>query len=97
MLALDRFDSKKHKGIISEFQRRYVKNGIFPKEISKMIGKAFIVRNESDYDDMFLVSKSASEEQIKNAEYILENVKEYVEAHVDICRQDREEMENRSL
>lgn len=78
VLALDSFDSKKHSGIISEFQKRYIKEGIFPKEVSKMIDSAFIIRNASDYDDMFIADKTQTEEQMNNAEYIIEKVEEYI-------------------
>ena len=38
MLVFDNFDSSKHSGIIAEFRRKYIKSGIFPVEMSKMIG-----------------------------------------------------------
>lgn len=81
VLVFDDFDSSKHSGVIAEFRRRYIKEGIFPIEISKMIGSAFTIRNASDYDDMFIASKSETEEQINNAEYVYRILSEY------ICRQ----------
>ena len=64
--------------MIAEFRRRYIKEGIFPIEISKMIGSAFTIRNASDYDDMFIASKSETEEQINNAEYVYRILSEYI-------------------
>ena len=81
VLVFDDFVSSKHSGVIAEFRRRYIKEGIFPIEISKMIGSAFTIRNASDYDDMFIASKSETEEQINNAEYVYRILSEY------ICRQ----------
>ncbi len=78
VLALDEFDSKKHSGIISEFRKRYIKEGIFDVEISKMIEKAFEIRNESDYDDMFIAVKSDTEKQIQNAKYVIEKINDYL-------------------
>ncbi len=80
VLAFDNFDSSKHSGVISEFRRRYIKSGEFSTEISKMIGAAFMIRNASDYDDMFIASKDDTEEQLANAEFVYETIKEYVEA-----------------
>ena len=77
------FDSSKHSGIIAEFRRRYIKAGIFPVEISKMIGSAFSIRNASDYDDMFVASRSDTEEQIQNAEYIYQILSEFVLPKID--------------
>ena len=78
VLVFDNFDSSKHSGVIAEFRRRYIKEGIFPIEISKMIGSAFTIRNASDYDDMFIASKSETEEQINNAEYVSRILSEYI-------------------
>ena len=41
VLALDGFDSKKHSGIIAEFQRLYIKTGVFDKEMSVIIKNYF--------------------------------------------------------
>ena len=78
VLVFDNFDSSKHSGVIAEFRRRYIKEGIFPTEISKMIGSAFTIRNASDYDDMFIASKNDTKEQIDNAEYVYKMIKEYI-------------------
>lgn len=78
VLVFDDFDSSKHSGVISEFRRRYIKEGVFPAEMSKMIGSAFVVRNASDYDDMFIVSKSETTEQLANADYVYELIYKYV-------------------
>lgn len=68
-LALKRVDSSKHSGVIAEFRRLFIKEGLLPVEISQMIGSAFTIRNASDYDDMFIASKSETKEQIENANY----------------------------
>lgn len=78
VLVFDNFDSSKHSGVIAEFRRRYVKEGIFPVEISKMVGSAFTIRNASDYDDMFIASKNDTEEQINNAEYVYKIIEDYI-------------------
>ena len=83
VLVFDNFDSSKHSGVIAEFRRRYIKEGIFPTEISKMIGSAFTIRNASDYDDMFIASKNDTEEQIDNAEYVYKMIKEYINHKTD--------------
>jgi uncharacterized protein (UPF0332 family) len=37
VLALERFDSRKHSGIMSAFRKDYIRNGIFPPEFSKIV------------------------------------------------------------
>ncbi len=78
-MTFDNFDSSKHSGVIVEFRRRYIKEEIFPVEVSKMIGSAFTIRNASDYDDMFIASRADTEEQLANADYIYGLVKKYVD------------------
>ena len=82
VLALDSFDSKKHSGVIAEFRRRYIKTGIFPQELSDMIGDAFTIRNASDYDDMFLAGRAETEEQIANAEFVYHCIEVYLKGIV---------------
>lgn len=77
-LALKRVDSSKHSGVIAEFRRLFIKEGLLPVEISQMIGSAFTIRNASDYDDMFIASKSETKEQIENANYVYEQIKKYI-------------------
>ena len=78
VLALDKFDSKKHSGIISAFRQKYIKTGAFADHFSDIIGNAFEIRNDSDYEDFYLISKSEALQQIENAKSFLEAVAEYV-------------------
>lgn len=77
-LALKSVDSSKHSGVIAEFRRLYIKEGLIPVEVSRMVGSAFTIRNASDYDDMFIASKAETEEQIENAKYVFEQISQYV-------------------
>ena len=82
-LALKRVDSSKHSGVIAEFRRLFIKEGLLPVEISQMIGSAFTIRNASDYDDMFIASKSETKEQIENANYVYELIKKYIDKQAE--------------
>lgn len=79
LLVFNNFDSSKHSGIIAEFRKLYIKEGLLPVEISKMIGAAFTIRNASDYDDMFIASKSDTKVQIENAEFVYSEIKKYAD------------------
>lgn len=83
VLALDSYDSRKHSGIIAEFRRRYIRTGVFPKEMSDMIGDAFTIRNASDYDDMFLAGREETAEQITNAETVYHWVEDYIKGQIE--------------
>ena len=70
---------KHHSGIISEFRRLYIKTGILDSKLSDIIGSLSTVRNNSVYDDFYVISKKEISRQIENAEYFIATVKEYLE------------------
>jgi len=78
VLALDKFDSKKHSGIIAAFRQRYIKTGKFDPVYSDIIGSAFEVRNFSDYEDFYVVSKTEVDQQIEGAKSFYEAVDKFV-------------------
>ena len=78
VLAFDKIDMKHHSGVIAEFRRLYIKTGFFEPELSKIISVLSDSRNDSDYDDFFVVSKEEVDEQIKYAEHFLGEVKKYI-------------------
>lgn len=78
LLAFDKYDSKKHSGIISYFNENYIKTGLIEKEYSVMLMSAERIRNESDYDDMFIATKEQAEQQIEKAEKFSIRIKEFL-------------------
>lgn len=67
VLARDKVDFSKHAGVISYFQREYLKTELFDKKYSRYISSAFQIRNNCDYDDFFIVSKEEAVEQYEHA------------------------------
>ena len=72
------YSSRKHSGIIAEFRQRYIKTEVFPPEFSDIINNAFNMRNNSDYEDFFIVSKEDVIKQIENAKTFLASVEAYI-------------------
>lgn len=81
LLAMDGQDFSKHAGVISFFQKEYVKSGNFDKKYSKYISQAFQIRNNSDYADFFLVSLQDTKEQYERAVEFLDVVEAFIEAN----------------
>lgn len=79
VLALGTIDFKRHKDVIAYFNKEYVAKEIFPKELGRKLGTLKQLREKSDYDDFYIVSKQKAEEQIETAELILAAVKDYLE------------------
>lgn len=78
VIILDEVDFSKHSGVSAYFRRQYIKTKIFDVELSDIIGEAFGIRNDSDYDDYYVISKKDVEEQIENAERFYHAVHEYL-------------------
>lgn len=79
VLALERVDFKRHKDVIGYFNHHYVKTEIFPKMISKKIGQASKVREDSDYDDEYIPDAEKTKIQIDTAREVIELVEKYIE------------------
>ena len=81
ILAIRQVDFSKHAGVISYFQKEYVKTGIFDKKYSKYLQQAFQIRNSCDYDDFFMVSKQDAMEQYNRATEIWEVIRKYIQQY----------------
>ena len=78
VLALEGLDFKKHSGVISNFQMRYIKTGIFDKQLSNIIKSAFSLRTESDYEDFYVIAKADVENQVREADIFYHAISEYI-------------------
>lgn len=79
VFALYNKDFSKHSGVAANFRKDFIKTGAFDVTFSDMIKTAFYVRNNSDYDDFYIISKADIEEQIHNAEKFCIAVGEFLE------------------
>ena len=67
LLALRELDSSRHSGVLSLFNRYFVKEGLFSKESSRLLSEAKIEREEADYEDFVTVTEEDAKHQLKNA------------------------------
>ena len=68
---------KRHKDAIANFNKEYVKNEIFPREIGRKINEAEEIRHASDYDDFYIANKDESERQVIVAEEFIALAEQY--------------------
>lgn len=81
LLAKDGVDYSRHAGVISYFQKEYIKTGKIDKKYSRYLNQAFQIRNNTDYSDFFLVSQADAREQYEKAEEFLAAIREYLECN----------------
>jgi uncharacterized protein (UPF0332 family) len=78
VLLTKNLTSSKHTGIISQFNQFFVKEGIFPKNFSKIISRLFRERQVGDYGFYIDITEEEILEDVKSSENFLEKVKDYL-------------------
>jgi len=78
VLALDRFDSKRHSGVVAFFNQRYIKTGKIELSYFAMLTRAQQLRNNSDYDDFYQANEEDAKLLTANAREFIERVKSYM-------------------
>lgn len=82
LLALTGIDFRKHSAIISHFNKEYIKSGRFDVKFATLIAMAFKVRNKSDYDDFYVISKEEVKQQLIETDSFIRRVEEHIKDHV---------------
>jgi uncharacterized protein (UPF0332 family) len=80
LLALEKYDSKKHSGIISHFNQYYIKPLYIEPEYFKILTRAFQIRKDCDYDDFYIAAYEDAEVQYENAVKFIKRIEEYIKS-----------------
>jgi len=75
LLVYEPYSSSKHSGVVSYFNRRFIKGGVFPKELGLWINKAFELRQRGDYREQVELSVEQIQPFIERAAAFIEAVK----------------------
>lgn len=67
----------KHSGVISYFDREFVKPGIIDKEFSKWLHRLFDLRQDADYGDMFETSEDQCRQAVEQARQFVHCIQNY--------------------
>lgn len=79
VLALEPIDFKRHKDVLAYFNKNYINKEIFSRMMGRKIQNASAIREDSDYDDEFIVNADKTNEQLKTAEELIELVDKYID------------------
>jgi uncharacterized protein (UPF0332 family) len=74
LLAIEKKETSKHSGVISLFDKEFVKKGTFPKELSRWLHTAFDLRQRSDYGADQTVFGSDAQKALDNAKIFVGKV-----------------------
>lgn len=70
--------TSKHIGAISLFDREFIKNGVFDKELSRRLHRAFELRQKGDYLEQAEISEQDIAEMFPKAVDFVNTVKNYL-------------------
>jgi len=79
-LAIKGLGSSKHSGVISLFDREFVKPGDLPRELSRSLHMAFEHRQQADYGELTQPDAASVARVIEEADTFIENVRAYINA-----------------
>ncbi len=71
----------RHSGVISRFDREFVKTGHFDKIFSKWLHDAFDLRQRADYREMFEIDASRTSEVIEHAREFVAEIRRKVDSY----------------
>jgi len=78
LFVYEPYSSSKHSGVLSYFNKRFIKEGVFLKDIGRSINKAFELRQRGEYREYVELSYEQVEPFVDEAEVFITTVKEYL-------------------
>ena len=78
ILATRGLGSSKHSGVISLFDREFVKSGDLPKELSRSLHMAFEHRQRADYGELGELDEATVTHEVQDAEAFVQDVRTYL-------------------
>ena len=82
IFALDGVAYKRHKDVIANFNKEYVRTQVFDKSIGRKVNSAEKIRNSSDYDDFYVANIAEAKEQVETASEVYNAIKKYCNERV---------------
>jgi uncharacterized protein (UPF0332 family) len=67
LLATRQMGTSKHAGVLSLFDREFLKTGIFSRDLSKLLRLAFDLRQTYDYGEFVAMDETKSQETLNDA------------------------------
>lgn len=69
-------EPNKHTGVLAKFDELFVRQGIFPKEMSKIIHHAFDMCQAGDYQKSRVITEEKAAEVVTSAEEFVKTIEE---------------------
>lgn len=84
LLVYEEFSSSKHSGVLSYFNRRFIKGGAFDKSLGLWLGKAFELRQRVDYREQVEPAREQATQILDQADRFIKAVTAHLVAAAKI-------------
>jgi len=84
LLAVKKMETSKHSGAISLFDREFVKQGVFKKDLSRWLHEAFDLRQLSDYEAQSSITSDDAQRALDHAGKFVKKVKDILKKNYAI-------------
>jgi uncharacterized protein (UPF0332 family) len=78
LLIFEPYSSSKHSGVLSYFNRRYIKGGSFSEDLGRAVNKAFDLRQRGDYREQVVLTRNQVEPFLGLARKFIDSVRGYL-------------------
>ena len=78
LLIFESYSSSKHSGVLSYFNRRFIKDGILPEDLGRAVNKAFDLRQRGDYREQSEVTREEVSPFLDWAQQFIDSVKNHL-------------------
>jgi len=75
LLIFEPYSSSKHSGVLSYFNRRFIKEGLIPEAIGRAVNKAFDLRIRGDYKEQILLTLDQVKPYIIQAQNCIDTIR----------------------
>jgi hypothetical protein len=79
LLIFKPYTSSKHSGVLSYFNKHFIKEGIFPEELGRTVNKAFDLRQRGDYREYLDLTREQVEPFLDKAQTFVKTIKRFLE------------------
>jgi uncharacterized protein (UPF0332 family) len=80
LLIFEPYSSSKHSGVLSCFNRHFIKNGMIAKDIGRAVNKAFDIRQRGDYREQVSITSTQVTPYIDWADKLIEAVRDLLKS-----------------
>lgn len=84
LLIYEPYSSSKHSGVLSYFNKRFVKGGLFSESMGRALNEAFELRQRGDYREYFELTGNQVEPLLDKAAEFVGSIRTYLEENVGL-------------